>query len=165
MYIGVTPSPDPAFVKELKRYDRYLYVEFDRELERFVIRRETAIKPHPKLWIVRDSISGGFRQPDKRDLDVLVAGDLWRGGGVKARILQGERAMEDARRKQERHVREELDHATRDNKLQLAGAYHRAFNLGKWGGAFRRIEPKTRGVSVKQIRKDRSSQTEKEKKP
>lgn len=148
MYKGVTPAPERRFVKDLKAYDDKLFVEFDRRFERFVIRRKTTLKPYPDIWVVQGE-QGEFRQPDQRDMVVLWMADLWKNGGVRKRIEDGEEKILAAREKEEADIAQNFRDATKDNKYQLRNAYRKASNDGKVAPHTRRVDPKPKGKVFK----------------
>ena len=155
MYQGVTPTPDRVFVRKLKEFDPRLSVEFSREDHRFVITRD-AVCPGDagyrayKLWVV-ETAAGNFRQPDERDIYALWLGDLWRHGGVKARIMEGEAEILRRHEKEEKDIDQEFHDITKDNKRQLINTFKKASGEGKYGGEFRRIKVKNKGKTWSEI--------------
>lgn len=142
MFVGLTPSPDSGFVRQLHAFDKDLDVEFDRKLERFVITQPRFTGGRVLALVVEsDDV---YRQPDNRELRILRRADFYRRN-VMHRILEGEAYMRDARDKQDADAADDIRHLTRDSKRQLSNAYVKAFNLGKGVTGFRPITPKPRG--------------------
>jgi len=137
MYIGVPPEVDPSFLKQLRSYDRYLDCVFDRALERFLVIWHKPYGP-PAQLIVVSTDDGNFRHPDAREISVIAQADFARVS-VRDRIIRGEEYMREYAEKEDREITDTFRHQTMDNRLQLTKGYHAAFNLGKFGGAFRRI--------------------------
>lgn len=146
-------TPDRTFMKDLKRLDSRLGCYYNQNHKHFVITHERALGSPAEILLVERS-DGGFRQPDRRDLDVLCEGDLHRTN-VKERLQQTVKHMEQFREREDAHARDEIRNATKDDKHFLMNAYSRAFNTGKGNSAFRRIKPKTKGkvFSVKDKRR------------
>lgn len=155
MYQGVTPAPDSTFVKDLKAFDPLLRVRFERRMERFVITKRRAFGDDFNVLVVQTD-DGEFRQPDRRDIMMLYEGDLWRHGGVDARIRRGEEHMKEHQEKLDREIREESLARTRDSKIQLGNAYRKTFNEGSKAPELRRINLNRKGLTVEEIRAARA---------
>jgi hypothetical protein len=158
MYKGVTPVADWAFVKQLKEYDSKLSIVFDRGVERFIVCRQRAYgKPWGVLVIQTDD--GAFRQPDGRDIKRLYEADLWKNGGVDARIRRGEKTMWEHEDKLEADSKEHFRALSRENKIQLMNTYRKATNTGSKAPEFRRIEDirKPGALTLSQIRAARAA--------
>jgi hypothetical protein len=158
MYKGVPPVPDRAFVKTLKEYDNKLDIVFDRMAERFIIRRQRAFgQPWGVLLVETDDAQ--FRQPDGRDMRKLYEADLWKNGGVDARIRRGEQTMWDYEEKLERDTREHFRAVSRDNKIQLKNTYRKATNMGSKAPELRKIEEvrKPGALTLDQIKAARAA--------
>ena len=154
-YQGIPPVPDRIFVRDLRTFDRKLSVQFDRYARRFVIVKEMPWGDPYMIWIVEDDF-GGFRQPDQRDIKALYFADLWRHGGVKERVLAGERYAEDHKQKQEKEIDDTFRDATRDDALQLRRTFRQASNDGKANSEFRRVDTQGPGLTLPQIQEARS---------
>lgn len=158
MYQGVTPTPDRAFMKDLKQFDSRLDVVFDRMAERFIIRRDRGFgKPWGVLLV--ETEDGQFRQPDQRDIKRLYAGDLWRHGGVDARVRRGEQYTEDYNNKVTKDAEDDIRALSRENKIQLSNVYRKASNQGSKAPEFRRIEDirKPGAKTLKEIKAARAA--------
>jgi hypothetical protein len=155
MYQGVTPAPDSAFVKDLKAFDPLLRVRFERRMERFVITKRRAFGDDFNVLVVQTE-DGQFRQPDQRDIKHLYAGDLWRHGGVDARIRRGEEYMKNEQEKLDKEISEESLARTRDSKIQLSNTYRKTFNDGSKAPELRRIELNRKGLTIDEIRAARA---------
>jgi len=157
MYKGMTPNPDRGFVNKLKKIDPTLDCSFNRAHGKFVITQLGKISGRVNVAIVEGNEGGGYRYPDNRDIRMLQRSDLHRSGQeVKDRVRDGEERMINAKIEQQRKVKEEIRDTTKDDKLQLASAYHEAFNLpgkGPSKSAFRRIEREPKGFTVHDKRK------------
>jgi hypothetical protein len=156
MYQGVTPAPDSTFVKDLRAFDPLLRVRFERRMERFVITKRRAFGDDFNVLVVQTD-DGGFRQPDRRDIQMLYEGDLWRHGGVNARIRRGEEHMKEFQEKQDREIEQESLARTRDSKIQLSNAYRKTFNDGSKAPELRRIELNRKGLTINEIRSARAA--------
>lgn len=157
MYQGVTPVPDSTFVKDLKQFDSRLDVTFDRVAERFIIRRDRGWgKPWGVLLV--ETEDGRFRQPDQRDIKHLWDGDLWRHGGVEARIRRGDVRRDEYEDKLTKDADDELRAITKENKIQLSNTFRKATNQGSKTPEFRRVEVKnSRALTLKEIRTARAA--------
>lgn len=135
--------PDPNFTKRLKQLDPRLGCRFRHDLRKFAITFDRVVGPPAEVLIVR-SEGGDFRQPDKRELDVLCEGDLHKTD-IKTRLDKADNYMREYRRDQQKEVESRIDLATKDDKIQLKNAYRKSFNLGSKQSEFRRIQPKPKG--------------------
>lgn len=153
MFKGVKPTPDPAFVKALKEYDSKLDIIFDRMAERFIIRRQRAYGMPWGVLLV-ETEDEQFRQPDQRDIKKLYEADLWKNGGVDARIRRGEQTMWDYEEKLERDSKDTFRAMSRENKIQLSNTYRKATNQGSKAPELRRIEDirKPGALTLREIR-------------
>lgn len=139
--------PDRAFISDLKRLDQRLGCKYRVDLNRFVITWEMPIGPCAELLVVR-SETGGFRQPDNRELTMLCEGDLHRTD-LKTRLQKTEKYMRDYRERLEAHERDELRQQTKDDKIQLMQTYRDVFNIGTKKSAHRRIAQRPKGKTYK----------------
>ena len=145
MYVGITPSPDSGFVRQLRAFDRTLKVEFDRKIGLFTITQPRFTGGRVLAMVIEsESFNGVYRQPDSRDLQVLRGADFYRRNYLQ-RMLDGEVQMREAREKQDADAAGDIRYLTLDNKRQLSNAYVKAFNIGKGNSGFRHITPKPRG--------------------
>lgn len=151
MWHGITPSPDPGFVRKLRDYDPKLRAEFRREYGKFAITQPAAVGPNTIIFLVEGGENGRhFRQPDARDLAILHHADMARSGNSpKDRMYEGEAAIADIHRKQEAKVRSDLRDATKDGKYQLMRTFQEAANTGKGTRPFRQITHKPKGKVFK----------------
>ena len=84
---------------------------------------------------------GGFRQPNRTDLDFVFSGDLERM--TKQEFFQrASKYSADYKAKMEQSRRDTIRGATKDDKIQLMNHYVRAGNLSKGNSTFRRIDHK-----------------------
>lgn len=137
------PNPDRSFMDQLKRMDKALGIKFNGE--HFVITYKVPDGPAVNIWKVV-AASGGFRQPDRRDLEILAQSNIeYESPAEKqARV---ERYMEAEREKDRRKTRELIRDRTKDDKIQLYDAFGRLYT-GKHNSSFRRITPGSAGVPV-----------------
>lgn len=130
-------TPDRVFVKNLKQLDPRLGCYFNKDHNHFVVTFQRPVGKPAEILMV-ETQDGGFRQPDRREIDCLCEGDLHRTD-VKARLQKGAAYMEKYREKQDKEIRESIRDATKDDSQQLKSAYAKATNDGKCNSAFRRI--------------------------
>lgn len=131
--------PDRAFVKELKLIDRRLGVKFNGS--HFVLTYDRGHGDPVNVALVKRD-DGGFRQPDRRDLEHIKGGDLAQGDKMDIRLKKMAYASEQMRRQIRAQSRQNIRDMTKDGKHQLAKAFTKATNQGKGNAAFRRIDPK-----------------------
>lgn len=116
--------PNRYFMKQLKALDSKLGCEFNRDTQRFNItyKRATGL-PVPIMQV--NSESGGFRQPDQREINKLHESDTQRVP-MKDQLQRASKYMQDYREKKKREARENIRLMTKDDKLQLRKAIGRA---------------------------------------
>lgn len=117
-------KPDRAFMRELHILDHRLGVKFNGT--HFVITFDRGFGQPVNLHVVR-SDAGGFRQPDRRDLDFLCQGDMERQT-PEERFQKVSKYMEDYAENKRRQAREKFRDLTKDGKRQLAKAYTRVYD-------------------------------------
>lgn len=143
-------SPDRTFVKDLKRLDPKLGCYYERNHGHFVVTYDRAVGgPVPVMMVKNDT--GGFRQPDKRDIDRLKEGDNHRVDPA-TRVKIAAAYMERERDLQRKKRRDEIRNMTKDDKLQLAPRMAKLAG-GKQNSVFRRVEVKPKGKTVDQLKK------------
>jgi len=151
---GITPTPDPGFMRKLKTFDPALDCEFNREIEKFIITQPSRLKSGRLVAaIVENPGKDFYRQPDDRDLRVLAKADFERKDH-KRRIKEGEDYILSEHEKSDKRAEEAILAQTKDNgrwlKRKLA---HAAGLVGdRVDPAFRRITPKSKGYVVKDRR-------------
>jgi len=144
---GMTPIPDPGFMRKLRTFDPNLDCEFNREVERFIITQPSRLRSGKLVAaIVENPGKDVYRQPDDRDLHNLARADFERKSH-KDRIREGEQAMLEKPIQDEKHAESEIRDATKDNRLQLQHMYRRVFKMtgDDHNPAFRRITHKPKG--------------------
>lgn len=156
MYQGIPPNPDPTFVKRLHEFDPLLRVQFDKHSERFVVTKRRAYGNDFVVHVIQCD-DGTFRPPDMRDIKALYWGDLWRHGGVRERIRSGEERYARQEREQQQRAKDEFRAAAREDKIQLSNTYRKAFNEGSKAPEFRRVDVKSGGLTVQQIKDARAA--------
>jgi hypothetical protein len=147
-WVGLTPVPDWAFERKLKRFDPSLSIEFSRRHGKFVIYQQGRISGKTPALIV-----GGreqcFRQPDDRDIERLRLVDL-HNETIRKRILQGhEQDMLEARAKDEKTARDTLREAGIDDRHYLKREMRKAINDGKTASHVAPRSPRPRGKVFK----------------
>ena len=129
------PSVDRSFMKDLKNMDPRLGIKFNDK--HFVVTYDRGHGQPVNIYRVKAD-DGGYRQPDKRDLLVLKAGDLAEGDSAEVRLRKSAYASELIRREEDRKIHEEIRGMTRDGKIQLTNAFKKAGGA-KANSTFRRI--------------------------
>jgi len=156
MYKGIPPTPNPEFVKDLKVFDPKLDVKFDRISERFVITKSRSFG-NPFIVLVVAGAEGEFRQPNQSDIKALHEGDLWRHGGVEARVRKGEEYMRRHRFEEQQKITQELRERSLDDKIQLKNTYRKATNQGSKSPEFQKLPYRNPGLTAAQINKAREA--------
>jgi hypothetical protein len=139
--------PDWNFMKQLKAVDKRLDVKFNGE--HFVITQQTEKYGAVNIWKVVDE-RGGFRQPDRRDLEMIKESNIENvSPDEKFNLVTAymERFKKDERDREKDNSR----HVVLGNKIQLAQWFNRNYGSGKGNSAFRRVNvrPKTqRGIII-----------------
>lgn len=139
-------TPDRVFVKRLKTLDRKLGVKFAKSHGRFVVTYDRPVGGPANIFVVKGD-HGEFRQPDKRDMDFLLSGDL-NNEDMKTKLQKSATYMEKAREKNRKDAKDNIRDMTKDGKIQLSNAFSKIAGGGKGNSTFRRIEPKPRGSVV-----------------
>jgi hypothetical protein len=127
------PSVERSFLKDLKNMDPRLGVKFNGK--HFVLTYKRPVGNPVNIYRVKAE-DGSFRQPDKRDLMVLKAGDLAEGDSMDVRLKKSAYASELIRQNEERRVHEEIRAMTLDGRRQLVNAFK---GESKGNATFRRI--------------------------
>ncbi len=136
-------KPDRVFMRELKLLDNRLGVKFNGS--NFVITYDRGHGDPVNIHCVKTD-DGGFRQPDKRDIDFVASGDLSRDS-VRYKLQGVSKYFADFQEKERRKRKELIRDLTKDGKYQLRNAVDRVNNEGKRNSTFRRINLKPKGVS------------------
>jgi hypothetical protein len=147
IYQGVTPTPDRVFMGDLKRMDKKLDCIFFRTHSHFVITYDRATGDKAPLFMVKNNINGGFRQPDQRDLKTLWDGDCAKPGeNMTHKLNKWAYTSECYKRKKHEKAKQAIAEATMDDRRQIVPAMARAHNIGgKNNSIFRRITHKPKG--------------------
>lgn len=130
------PVPERSFVDRIKSMDKALGIKFNGQ--HFVITYQVDGGPCVNIWRVVDN-DGGFRQPDRRDLEVLQQSNI-ENESPDEKQRRVRRYMEAERERDRRRAREMLRDRTKDDKIQLFNGFARLAG-GKHNSAFRRIAP------------------------
>jgi hypothetical protein len=163
MYQGITPTPDPGFVRKLKEYSKDLRIVFSRKYSRFIIQQKGKISGWVDAFMIKgpDNTGCGYRQPDERDLELLFHADRHRKGQeYKDVIRDGEQAMKDSAQKSMDEAADTLRQATIEDKRQLMNTYNKAVNQSKGVTGFRQVPIKKKGYTVHDLRKLRTRETD-----
>jgi hypothetical protein len=135
-------NPDPSIVKRLKTIDPKLGVKFNGR--NFVMTYERATGEPANIHLVKRD-DGGFRQPDQRDIDFIRSFDM-NNESCRERLLRLSQKSEKIREDLRKRAKDDIRHATLDNKRQLVNAFTRQTNQGKGNASFRRVTPKSKNV-------------------
>ena len=127
------PAPDLGFMNELKRLDKALGIKFNGQ--HFVITYQVP-NGTVNIWKVVSG-DGGFRQPDRRDIEILQQSDIERES-AEEKQKRVERYMAAIRAADKKRSAENIRDWTKDGKIQLHRAFARVAG-GKHNSAFRRI--------------------------
>jgi hypothetical protein len=136
----IAPTIDRSFMRDLKSMDRRLNVKFNGS--NFVITYDRGHGEPVNLSCVKAD-DGSFRQPDRRDLEFLLAGDMERIN-PKEHLARVAEYMDTVRKRDKVKAKELIRDCTRDDKIQLMRAMSQLYNCGKNNSAFRRIDHKPR---------------------
>jgi len=142
-------KPDPFFMMQLKQLDQRLGCRFREDLDRFVITWEKFWGPPDEIMVVSKV---GFRQPDRRELLRLCAGDLHRKD-MRECLDETAAYFADYREREAKSRADDIRHATKADKVQLQNAYREVFNNPGKPSTYRRITPKPRGKSLDELQK------------
>lgn len=111
-------SPDPTFVRELKKIASGLSVEWCHPLKRFVIWYKNDQGERHRILEVKNP-DGSFRPLDKRTLDTLRRCDMSRQANSPAYYFSEQyRIMKEEKEKARRKHREQMRLKSRDMKSQ-----------------------------------------------
>lgn len=151
MWHGITPSPDPGFMRKLKRYDKSLGCHFDRKYERFVITQLGKISGRVPVLLVDDPALPHYRQPDGRELAILWMADMWNRAnqGWKEAMQEGEDYILEHEEKQDRKTKEEIRDTVKDNKYWMKRMMDEITNTSKGLRPFRQVIHKPKGKVFK----------------
>ena len=139
--------PDSSFMRQLRLIDKRLGCKFNGE--HFVVTFKTEKYGVVNIWKVNDE-KGGFRQPDRRELEIIQESNLERLG-PKERFNLVLAHMEGTKERRDRLIKQEMRDRTKDGKIQLMRAFaNLAGGAGKNNATFRRIDvkPKSRGLII-----------------
>jgi hypothetical protein len=143
-------SPDRVFLNDLKHLDPRLGCYYETNHQHFVITYDRAVGGSVPIMVVEDG-KGGFRYPDKRELDKLMEFDTHRVS-MAQRLKHSAAYMEEVREKKRKDAREAIRDHTKDDRRQLAPKFARLTG-GKFNSTFRRINLKRRGKTVDELQK------------
>jgi len=133
-------------MNDLKALDKRLGCKYETSHGHFVVDyKRSHGQPVPIFMVKGDKDE--FRQPDKRDLDFLLSGDLTRED-METKIQKSALYMEKVREKKQKDAQDNIRNATKDGKIQLSNTMAKIAGGGKGNSTFRRIEPKPKGVKV-----------------
>lgn len=141
-------TPDRVFMADLRRLDPRLGCYYEENHHHFVITYQRAVGGTIPVMVVEDE-NGGFRHPDRRDIDKLHEYDTHRVS-MKERLQHSADYMERVREKKRKEARDEIRDRTKDDKLQLAPKIARLAG-GKHNSTFRRINLKRRGKTLDEL--------------
>jgi hypothetical protein len=133
-------NPDRGFMKELKAMDRRLNCVFRQEHGHFVITYDRGHGTPVNICMVAGE-DGGFKQPDRRDLDFIFSGDLERER-PQDRLLKTSQYIDAYNKGLDKKRKDIIREMTKDDKIQLMKAFGQMYNASKCNSTFRRIAPK-----------------------
>ena len=132
------PEPERSFLRDLKNMDKRLGVKFNGE--HMVVTYDRGYGEPVNIHRVKAD-DGSFRQPDRRDLEVIKAGDLAEGEKMDIRLRKLAYVSEQIRAKAQKDAADNIRNMTKYNKLQLKRFITDKYNLGK-NSEFRRVPHK-----------------------
>lgn len=135
------PSVSRSFLKDLKLMDPRLGLKFNGN--HFVVTYRRPIGDDVNIHRIKAE-DGGFKYPDRRDLEFIKGGDL-ANTDMKTRLLKLSAYSENIRAKARKDAHDNIRHMTLDGKNQLAKAAVQLTNMGKGNATFRRIEQNRTG--------------------
>jgi len=138
-------TPDRSFMKRLKEISPDLGCHYEPGHEHFVVTHRRAIGPPVPILLI-ESDTGGFRQPDQRDINKILASDTHRIP-VKDRMKALAKYLEEDRAHKRAQAKDNIRNMTKDDKIQLTRAFGKAANVSKNNSQFRRVNLRPRGVS------------------
>jgi hypothetical protein len=137
--------PDRSFMRDLNNLDKRLDCYFEADHGHFVITYDRGYgKPLPLFAVQTDD--GEFRQPDRRDMEILHLGDRSiPGQSVREHLNHVTNYMADYRAKMKTKGRTLFKEITIDDRRQLMNAFGKLWGGGKFNSAFRRVDVKPKG--------------------
>ena len=133
------PECDRSFRRDLRNLDSRLGVKWNGQ--NFIVVYDRGYGDPVNVYCVKEQ-DGGFRQPDRRDLEIISQGDLARGESMDMRLKKLAYASEKMRERMREKAHENIRDMTKDDATILRQRIGQAANLGKYNSAFRRIEHK-----------------------
>ena len=140
-------TPDRSFMRDLKLMDKRLGVKFNGN--QFVVTYDRGYGEPVNIHAVKGD-EGGFRQPDRRDLEFIKSGDL-ENSRLKDRLNAISYHSETIRNKMREQARTEIRAMTRDSKIQLTNTVLKKANARKANATFRRVPLKRKGKTIQEI--------------
>jgi hypothetical protein len=107
-------------MRKLRELDPNLGCKFVPSHEHFVITYRRPVGQPVNVWLIQND-SGGFRQPDDRDIRKLQESDIHKVP-MKDRLREAAQYMERDREYQRRKRKEEIRDRTKDDRIQLMRA-------------------------------------------
>jgi len=136
-------KPDRFFMKQLKQLDERLDCYYNNSIGKFLItyKRSTG-QPVPIIRV--ETEDGGFRYPDRREINTLHESDNQRVS-MRDRLDKNTKYMLEYRDKKDKEARDNLRFMTLDDKLQLRSSLGRLAGPKVDQSIFRKVTPKARG--------------------
>lgn len=144
-------QPDRVFMKRLKEIDKKLGCQWFPHLEKFMLTYKRPVG-EPVAFRLIESETGEFRQPDQREIDWLMEHDSQRVSH-KEQLNEISRKAEEYKAKMEKERKDRIHETTLDNKYQITNLHNLSQGIAKGHKHVRRIEPKTKGYTVRDLRK------------
>lgn len=132
---------DRSFLRELRLIDKRLSVKFNGS--NFVVCYDRGYGEPVNILRIKNE-DGSFRQPDRRDLDLLRQGDLQNGDSMDTRLRKLAYASYEIRETLKRKHRENIRNMTKDDKNYLMNKMGRIAGQGKPRPAFRPVPYKAK---------------------
>jgi len=137
------PSLDDLFMSRLKRIDKRLDMHWSKIPERWLMVYDKGDHDYVNMFLI-ETDDHEYRHPDNRDLVTIRTADL-ATKSVEKRLKESAEYMADVRLRDRKNAKDNIRHATLDNKIQLMQAFSKAAGYSKGNSAFRRIAAKARG--------------------
>ena len=135
--------PDRTFVKDLGRLDKNLGCHYESDHQHFVVTYKRSVGGAVPLFAVKRD-DGGFRQPDKRDIERLKESDIERES-PQERMQRASKYMSDVREVDRKRGKDDIRNMTKEGSIQLQNVINKASGSGKGNSAFRRIKHAPKG--------------------
>ena len=134
---------DRGFLRELRLIDKRLSIKFNGS--NFVITYDRGHGDPVNILRIKQE-DGSFRQPDRRDLELLKQGDLASGESMDTRLRKLAYASYEIRETLKRKHRENIRNMTKDDKNYMMNKIGRLTGQGKPRPAYRQVPYKAKNA-------------------